>query len=415
MKRVAVIGGGVVGLTTAWSLLEAGFEVSLLERGEAVAMGASHGNGGQLSYRYVSPLADAGVPLKAAGWLLQADSPLRFRPRLCWRQWWWMASFLAHCNAGANARTSERLLRLGALSRASFEALCEAVPAESFSLRKPGKLVVYRERKEFLKAASRAAAEASDEVDVLDAAACVALEPALADAEGLLVGGIFTRNEAVADCREFCRQLAAKLGQRPDFRLLTHANATGFVLRAGRVVAAKTSQGEVAADEFVIAGGLQSVALAAGVGLRLPICAVKGYSLTAAIGAGHLAPEVSVTDFDRKVLYARIGSELRVAAMADIVGDDDSIDPRRIASLQRLVRATMPRAANYDDAIPWAGLRPATPGGAPILGKTPVPGLWLNVGHGPLGFTFASGSASILAALISQRQSPIPLAGLSLA
>lgn len=419
MKHVVVIGGGVVGLTTAWALMDAGFEVSLLERSATVAAGASHGNGGQLSYRYVSPLADAGIPLKALGWLLREDSPLRFRPELSWRQWQWMASFLANCTVKSNRRTTGQLLRLGMLSQTAFDELCAVVPAETFALRTPGKLVVYRRRKEFEKAAKSAeagsAGVATDDVRILGAQSCVALEPALADARNLLVGGIFTRNEAVADCRAFCLQLLAKLQERPAFQVLTDTGATGFVTRGGRVVAVKTGSREIAADECVIATGLQSVALAASVGVSLPIYPLKGYSLSAPIGTGHLAPEVSVTDSEQKVLYARIGDQLRVAAMADLVGHDESIDKGRVASLQRMVRAMMPRAADYDRAIPWAGLRPATPGGAPILGKTPVAGLWLNVGHGPLGFTFASGSARILAALISRRESPIPLDGLTLA
>ncbi len=419
MKHVAVIGGGVVGLTTAWELTNAGFAVTLLERSDSVAAGASHGNGGQLSYRYVSPLADAGIPMKALGWIMRADSPLRFRPELSWRQWQWMASFLAHCTTKINRRTTGRLLRLGMLSQAAFDALRDVVPAQTIALRKPGKLVVYRRQKEFEKAARVAAAEseavAADDVRILSAQECVVLEPALADARKLLAGGIYTRNEAVADCRAFCLQLSSKLRERTEFRLLTDTGATGFVTRGGRVVAVNAGKREIAADECVIATGLQSVALAASVGVRLPIYPLKGYSLSAPIEADHLAPEVSVTDAEHKVLYARIGDQLRVAAMADIVGDDESIDQGRIASLHRIVRAMMPRAADYDRAIAWAGLRPATPGGAPILGKTAVAGLWLNVGHGPLGFTFASGSARILAALISQRESPIPLDGLTLA
>jgi len=419
MKHVAVIGGGVVGLTTAWALMDVGFAVTLIERNDTVAAGASHGNGGQLSYRYVSPLADAGIPLKALGWLMRVDSPIRFRPELSWRQWQWMASFLAHCNAQSNRRTTDRLLRLGLLSQAAFDDLCKVVPAQMIALRTPGKLVVYRRQKEFGKAAKSTEADkdaiATGEVRLLGAQECVALEPALADAGNDLAGGIFTRNAAVADCREFCLQLLDKLRERSGFRVHTGLGVTGFVTRGGRVVAARTGKLEIAADECVIATGLQSVALAASVGVRLPIYPLKGYSLSAPIEADHLAPEVSVTDAEQKVLYARIGDRLRVAAMADLVGNDETIDPRRIAYLQRMVRATMPRAANYDRAIPWAGLRPATPGGAPILGKTPVAGLWLNVGHGPLGFTFASGSARILAALISQRESPIPLDGLTLA
>lgn len=415
MKHVVVVGGGVVGLTTAWSLADAGFAVSLVERGTALATGASFANGGQLSYRYVSPLADAGIPLKALRWLFAADSPQQFRPQADPQQWRWMACFLAHCTSAANRRTTERLLRLGSLSQSAFADIARHVPADAIALRRPGKLVVYRNRREFARAAAgaRATAEtAPGEVRVLDADACVACEPALADARALLAGGIFTASEEVADCHAFCLQLAERLAEREGVEVLTGIDVAGFVLRDGRIHAVTTSAGEIGTDAVVIAAGLGSVGLAASAGLRLPIYPVKGYSLTAPVGPGHFAPAVSVTDFERKVLYARIGDDLRVAAMADLVGNDEGIDPKRIAALQRIVRATLPRAADYDRAVPWAGLRPATPGGAPIIGRTPVQGLWLNVGHGPLGFTLAAGTARIVAALIAGRGSPIPLDGM---
>jgi D-amino-acid dehydrogenase len=171
----------------------------------------------------------------------------------------------------------------------------------------------------------------------------------------------------------------------------------------------------VAGDAFVIAAGLHSRALARTLDLHLPLYPLKGYSLTAPIGAGHRAPEVSVTDFEKKILYARIGQDLRVAAMVDLVGDDERIDPQRIASLQRWVAATFPQAADHAQARTWAGLRPATPSGAPIVGPTPTPGVWLNVGHGALGFTFSFATAAITAALVSGRESPLPLDGLTLA
>ncbi|WP_377158586.1 FAD-dependent oxidoreductase [Roseateles sp. UC29_93] len=164
----------------------------------------------------------------------------------------------------------------------------------------------------------------------------------------------------------------------------------------------------------MLAAGLQSAALAELVGVRLPLYPLKGYSLSAPINGVHRPPTVSVTDFERKTLYARIGDQLRVAAMVDLVGDDTSIDPKRLAALQRNVRETFPRAADYEHAVPWAGLRPATPSGAPMLGETPLRGLWLNVGHGALGFTFSFGSARIVADLISGKPSPIALDGLQL-
>jgi D-amino-acid dehydrogenase len=276
--------------------------------------------------------------------------------------------------------------------------------------------VVYRRPDEFRRVAARLQASPGAPEQALSHAQCVALEPALADGETRFAGGIFTPGEAVADCHRLCLQLAERLREHGNFQGFVRADAQGFVQRQGRVAALRGAHGEeLAADAFVLAAGLHSRGLGKSVGLDLPIYPLKGYSLTAPIGAEHRPPEVSVTDFERKVLYARIGGQLRVAAMVDLVGEDTRIDPGRIASLQRAVRAMFPKAADYDRAEPWAGLRPATPSGAPILGASPLPNLWLNVGHGALGFTFSFGSARILAELISGRASPIPLDGLRLA
>ncbi|MFG6430961.1 D-amino acid dehydrogenase [Roseateles sp. LYH14W] len=414
MKHCVVIGGGVVGLTTAWALLQRGHDVTLVEREAEVAQGASRANGGQLSYRYVSPLADAGVPLKALRWLLDPDGPLRFKPEASRAQWSWLLAFLRNCRGPVNRLATQRLLALGAFSQAAFARLRdEAELGDAIALRAPGKLVVYRQPAEFARVAARVNGSGAEQA--LSHEACVALEPALADTQATLAGGIFTPGEAVADCHAFCRALHERLAAHPRFRGRLGAQVGGFMLDGrGSVLGVRTAQGNVAADAVVLAAGLQSRALAATVGLTLPLYPLKGYSLTAPIGPGHRAPEVSVTDFEKKILYARIGSELRVAAMVDLVGDDLSLDAGRLASLQRSVRATFPNAADYDGAIPWAGLRPATPSGAPILGACGVPGLWLNLGHGALGFTFSFATADIVAELVSGRASPLPLDGLTL-
>ncbi len=412
MQHVIVIGGGVVGLTSAWWLLEAGRHVTLLEREPAVGMGASYRNGGQLSYRYVSPLADAGVPLKAVQWMFQQDGPLRFKPEADLRQWRWLAQFLLHCRASVNQKTTARLLQLGELSRASMEQLAVVVPKERFAWRESGKLVVYRSRATFDAAVGRSGQQ--DTREVLSAAQCVAREPALAAAEPALAGGIFNGGEAVANCHAFCEALMEQVASHPRFRGVRQGTARSFVTAGGKVSALETSAGMLQADAFVLAAGIESRSLAASAGVYLPLYPIKGYSLSAPIRATDCAPEISVTDFERKVLYARIGDQLRVAAMADLVGEDARIDAERIAGLTRQVRATMPHAADYDHMTSWAGLRPATPSSAPIIGPTPLANLWLNVGQGPLGFTFACGSARILADLMTGRPAPIALDGLTL-
>ncbi len=412
MQHVIVIGGGVVGLSSAWWLLEAGYRVTLVERAPTLASAASMRNGGQLSYRYVSPLADAGVPLKALAWLLQKDGPLRFKPEASLHQWGWLARFLTGCHAGTNLRTTAKLLELGELSRTAMGELALSLPLSEFDWRDAGKLVVYRNPATFNAAVARPAPEQGRRV--LTASECVAIEPALTAAEHELAGGIFTDGEAVADCHAFCQALGTRLRAHPRFEGVVQAEVHRLVARDGRLETIDTSAGMLRADAYVLAAGIQSRLLAAGVGIKLPLYPLKGYSLTAPIGPGHCAPEISVTDFERKILYARIGTDLRVAAMVDMVGEDTSLDPKRLDSLVRLARGTMPNAADYNALTPWAGLRPATPGGAPIIGATKVSNLWLNVGHGALGFTFACGSAAILARLMNGAPAPFDLQGLTL-
>lgn len=409
MQEVIVIGGGVVGLTSAWWLLEAGYAVTLVERAPAVGSAASARNGGQLSYRYVAPLADAGIPFKALQWLFDENGPLRFRPEADLRQWRWLASFLQHCGASINRRTTSQLLQLGELSKQAMTQLAPQVHPGDFAWRDAGKLVVYRSNKTFAKAAARAGTGVA-----LTAAECVAREPALAAASTLLAGGIYNSGEAVADCHAFCQVLAGRLHAHPRFKGIVHADANGLIGAQNRIVGVRTSIGMLQADAYVLAAGIQSRTLAHTAGIYLPLYPLKGYSLSAPIRPTDLAPEISVTDFERKVLYARIGSQLRVAAMVDMVGEDTRLDQKRLATLTRQVRETMPQAADYDQVVQWAGLRPATPSSAPIVGATPYPNLWLNVGHGPLGFTFACGTATILAALMQGKAAPIALDGLTL-
>jgi D-amino-acid dehydrogenase len=412
MQEIIVIGGGVVGLTSAWWLLEAGHKVTLLERAPQVGTGTSQSNGGQLSYRYVSPLADAGVPFKAIQWMFQEYGPLRFKPQFDVHQWRWLAAFLANCRVDANRKTTHKLLQLGELSRRSMVQLEPVVSPESFQWRDAGKLVVYRTKKAF--EAATAKSDASSTRQVWSAAECAAHEPALAAVVDRLQGGIYNSGEAVADCFAFCVTLAERIASHPRFTGFVHGDALRLLTAGGKITGLETSAGTLQADAYVLAAGMQSRTLAKTAGISLPIYPLKGYSLTAPIRKEDVAPEISVTDFERKVLYARIGGNLRVAAMVDMMGEDLSLDARRLASLTRQVRETMPHAADYNSVTPWAGLRPATPDSAPIVGPTPYSNLWLNVGHGPLGFTFACGTASVLADLVQGKAPPFALEGLTL-
>lgn len=394
-KRVTVIGGGVIGLATAYALVREGREVTLIEGRGSLGSGTSFANGGQLSYRYVSPLADAGVPWQALGWLLQGESPLRLRLRMDPAQWRWLAGFLSACRRSVNRRNGARLLELALHSQATLARWRGEDALAGFAWRRNGKLVAFRSETAFAKA--RASLIDAGAQQVLDGNALRQLEPALADAP--FIGGIHTPDDEVADCHRFCLALAARLQASGRCRFLLGQPVKRLLHEQGRVVALQLGDERLAVQQVVLCAGHRSAALRLP-GLRLPLYPLKGYSLTAPILAGQRAPQLSVTDYERKVVYARLQSQLRVAAMVDIVGFDEGLEQHRLATLERLARATLPDAAQYDAAKAWAGMRPATPSGVPLIGDTAYRNLWLNIGHGALGFTLACGSAERLAGVI---------------
>ncbi|MBV4492905.1 D-amino acid dehydrogenase [Pseudomonas oryzicola] len=405
-KHVCIIGGGVIGLATAYALVRDGVEVTLVEARDSLGSETSFANGGQLSYRYVAPLADAGVPLQAIGWMLRGDSPLRLRPRFDPAQWRWMAAFLGACRSSVNRANAGHLLRLALLSQSTLQAWREEDGLGDFNWRRNGKLVTFRQTSSFEHARNNLAAPQQQQV--LSHADCARLDPALAEAP--FVGAVYTPDEEVGDCHAFCQQLAVRLraSGRCQFRL---GQAVSGIRHAhGAVSAIELGDEVLPVEHLVVAAGHRSALLALP-GVDLPLYPLKGYSLTVPIGTQHRAPDLSITDYDRKIVYARIGAQLRVAAMVDIVGFDPSLDPKRLALLKRQARETFANAGDYDYAVEWAGMRPATPSGVPLLGATAYRNLWLNLGHGALGFTLACASARLLSELIGQRRPAIDLQG----
>ncbi|MDW9403006.1 FAD-dependent oxidoreductase [Pseudomonas soli] len=395
MERVTVVGGGVVGLATAYALVREGWQVDLVEARDTLASATSFANGGQLSYRYVAPLADAGVPWQALDWLLRGDSPLRLRLRLDTAQWRWLAAFVMACRTRVNRRNAAQLLDLALQSQAVLARWREEDGLDGFAWRRNGKLVAFRTQRAFEH--GRQHLLDPDTQRVLNAADLRGLDPALGEAP--FVGGVFTADEEVADCHRFCLRLAERLQASGQCRLLLGRPVTRLIARDDRVAALELGGEQLEVQRLVLSAGHRSAGLALP-GLQLPVYPLKGYSLTAPVGATHRAPEVSITDYERKIVYARLDDQLRVAAMVDIVGYDEAVDAGRLASMLRLARETLPRAADYGQAVEWAGMRPATPTGVPIIEATRYRNLWLNLGHGALGFTLACGSGERLARLL---------------
>ncbi|AVA34561.1 D-amino acid dehydrogenase [Cupriavidus metallidurans] len=414
--RVCVLGGGVVGVASAYYLAREGHTVTLLEARDELAQETSLANGAQLSYSYVAPLADPAVLPKLPGWLLDRNSPLRFVPRLDWRQWTWCLEFLRACRTGVAKKVTAQLLGLGQLSRDGVHELVER-EALHFNYQRNGKLVVYRDPVAFDGARRQLEYQASlgSRQQALDAAACVALEPALASLQHKLAGGIHTPSEEAGDCHAFTVGLAAAATRRFGASFRCGTRVTGLRHAGRRVVAAHTDAGDIEADAFVVAAGMQSVPMLAPLGVTLPLYPLTGYSLTAPTQPGHHhPPAISVTDLHYKVVYARLGEQLRIAGMVDLIGRHPRADARRVALLARQARETFPDGANFDAATSWCGGRPATPDSKPLIGATPYDNLWLNTGHGALGFTLACGSAALLADAMAGRPSSLDASAFAL-
>lgn len=424
--HITVLGAGVTGLTTAWYLVRDGHEVEVIERNGGVALEASFANGAQLSYSYVAPLAGPGVLPKVPPWLLRRDAPLRFYPALDFHQWRWLLEFVLACRRSTSDLTTRRLLALSFYSRALMH---EFVGEEKidFGYARNGKLVLFSTRADFDGARRLLDYQRSlgCEQNALDRQQCIALEPMLGDPRSALgsrfVGGIHTVSEEVGDCYRFCQGLETRLREMGvAFRFDTRV--TRLETRGNRVTAIDTSAGLLPTDLCVMTLGAYSPILARPLGVHLPIYPLKGYSVTLPPQPGIEALGISITDAMRKVVYAPLadsdGTSLRVAGMADIAGYSNEIEAERVKQLFLEAELAFPKAANYargpDGMKPWAGLRPATPKGTPILGASPYANLFLNSGHGALGWTLALGSGRIVADLIKGAQPEIALEGFTL-
>ncbi|MES2742220.1 MAG: D-amino acid dehydrogenase [Pseudomonadota bacterium] len=410
---ICVVGAGVIGLTTAHALSRRGHRVTVVDAHGEAGRGSSLANGAQLSYSYVAPLADASVWAHLPAYLLDPASPLSFRPLWQADQWRWIARFLLACNSRAAARVTAELLRLAFFSRDCLAALQQSL-ALDFDLRTAGKLVMLSSPAA-LAAARRQVALQQDlgcEQQVLSTAACIEIEPALAASQARWHGGVYTASEQVGDCARFCRQLGAYLAARRAVTFAYHTTITGGVREGGRVMALRSSRGDLTADAFVLASGAGSAQLAGWLGFKLPIYPLKGYSVTLDT-QGAQAPSVSITDLARKIVYARLGTRLRVAGRVDI-GHDLALDERRWRALAHQARQLFPTLADRQDQVsPWAGLRPATPSGKPIIGRGPLANVYLNAGHGALGWTLACGSAELMACALEAQ--PCSIDGQALA
>ena len=432
-KHVCVVGAGIVGLSTAWRLMQDGWQVSVIEESAAPGLVTSYANGAQLSYSYVAPLAEPSAITSLPKWLLQKDGPLHIHPSLSPHFLRWTLSFALHCTSARAQQTTRDLLGLGYLSRRVLREWLADVPASwataaGLDYRSNGKLVVFRNTTALASANAQVNYQRSLDVGceqhLLSPSECVQTEPALAAMQSKLVGGIYTPSEDVVDSHGLCKYLERLIVSRGG-KLHYDTRITGAVLEGSRCIALKLksqsmplqeAQAEQAADMtefkadyFVVAAGLSSRELLQKFDTRAPLLGLKGFSITLDCEQG-IAPSMSITDSHHKIVFAKLGHRLRAAGMVDLGRENREVDANRIAALIQQARDNFPDAGDYSKVQTWAGLRPATPSGRPIIDQTAFENVYANIGHGTLGLTLAAGSADMLADKLAGRTSSLPSA-----
>ena len=412
--KVIVLGAGIVGVTSAYQLARAGHEVTVVDRQPGPALETSFANAGEVSFGYCSPWAAPGIPMKAMKWLFMQHAPLILRPKVDMAMLSWMTQMLRNCTSARYALNKSRMLRLADYSRISLAAL-RAETGITYDERMQGTLQLFRTEAQLDASAKDVKALAADGIpyEVLDPEGCIRVEPALKHVREKIVGGLLTPKDETGDCFKFANALATKaeaLGVTFNYGSIIR----GLDVDGGRVRGVVTAHGVLAADAVVVALGSFSPLLVRPHGIRLPVYPVKGYSLTIPITDAARAPESTVMDETFKIAITRLGDRIRVGGMAEISGyTNDLGEPRRL-TLQHSVTDLFP-GGDVSKASFWSGLRPMTPDGTPVIGPTKVAGLFLNTGHGTLGWTMSSGSARVIADLVSSRKPEIDATDLAVA
>ena len=411
--KVLILGSGVIGVTTAWYLAQAGHEVTVLERQSDVALETSFANAGQISPGYASPWAGPGVPLKAVKWLLQDLSPLRINPLTDPALYKWMFKLLLNCNEKSYQRNKSRMLRLAEYSRDNLKTLRQQL-ALNYDQRSQGTLQIFRHQKQLKNANHDIAALIANDIPYqqLSTAQCFEYEPALLGSAHKIVGGLRLPGDETGDCYQFTQQLAQQC-QLIGVKFLFDHQINKIVKNNNRITCVETSQGEFCSDAYVVALGSYSPLLVKELGISLPIYPVKGYSLTAPIIDSALAPVSTVMDETYKVAVTRFDDRIRVGSTAELTGFNLSLPRSRHANVNYVINDLFAGAADMSQAEYWTGLRPMTPDGTPIIGDTAIENLFLNTGHGTLGWTMATGSAKYLSDIISGVTPDIDTEGLS--
>jgi D-amino-acid dehydrogenase len=407
--KVLVLGAGVIGTSTAWYLSKLGHEVTVLDRREGAGLETSFANGGQISACHAEPWANPDAPMTIFKWLWRDDSPLLFRLRMDPAQWSWGLRFLMEC-APANTRANiGEIVKMSLYSRRALQELREQTHIHYDEL-ELGILHYYTQRDEFDRAVQAAAVMRAYGLDrdIKTVDEAVAIEPALASARERIVGATFTPTDESGDAHLFTQRLAKMAADRGAQFSFGH-DIRGLVAAGGRIGGVRVGRGAqvdevMTADAYVVAMGSYSPLLTRPIGLNLPVYPAKGYSASLPIRDASKAPRVSLTDDEAKIVISRLGDRMRIAGTAELSGYSTDLNMVRCEALTRRVGELFPEAGHYDRATFWTGLRPSTPSNVPLVGATRFGNLYLNTGHGTLGWTMAAGSGRALADIISGRK-----------
>lgn len=413
--KVLVLGGGVAGVSTAWYLANSGHEVTVVERRSTVADETSFGNAGMLSYGYTSPWAAPGVPLKALKWMMQDMAPIlvsssSFNVRTAN----WMLQMLGQCGEDAYRINKRRMLRISEYSRTCLEELTGQVPLD-FDHRTKGTIELFRDKEKMdsIVPDLDSLRECGVEHEVIGHSECIQHEPALANVPEKFVGGLRFPQDGTGDCHKFTRGLAEHC-RNAGVRFMLDTEVHGLGTSSGKITSVHTSAGELLADAYVVSLGSYSPLLLNPLGFKLPIYPIKGYSLTLPLLDEAKAPQSTVMDEAFKVAVTRFDDRIRVGGTAEIAHFDLSLREKRRKPTEFVVNDLFPGAGDLSKASFWCGLRPMTPDSVPVIGKTPINNLFINTGHGTLGWTMSQGSARLIADVINNKTPDIDNEGLSI-
>lgn len=406
--KVTVLGAGVTGITSAWFLRQAGHDVTVVDRQPGAALETSFANGGQISVSHAEPWANPGAPLKVLKWLAREDAPLLFRLRPDLNQWLWGLAFLRECTPGRTRHNIKQMVNLGLYSRATLQQL-RAETGISYDQKTQGILHFYTSEQEYADAQGPAALmrEYGCELDMKTPDECVAIEPALAACRSQLVGGSLTPSDESGDAHQFTHKLAALCAAAGvEFLYNTRivgARKEGDALTSVQIANADGVVSELKSDAYVMCLGAYSPQWARLLGQTLRIYPAKGYSVTLPVINDAASYNVSLTDDEYKLVFSRLGDRLRIAGTAELNGYDTSLNLARCEAIVRRVRQLFPDMTDGRNAQYWTGLRPATPSNVPYIGPSSTANLFLNTGHGTLGWTHSCGSGAAIADIVSGR------------